>query len=117
MNNWIHEDCCVIAPVNQDLVEWTEELCQMAGELPHGIWIRPDHSTGNILVTNEEVGFCVTAQAMKDGLYKTQFPAALKFLINIAADPEKIEEVKRLNQLSSPLYSMIPVDPETELPF
>jgi len=65
---------------HKELDGWVKILKDMAGDLPHDIEIKPDYETHNILVCNEKLAFCVTAQAMRDGLYKAAFPQALKHL-------------------------------------
>lgn len=61
--------------------------------LPLGISITIDYVTDNILVGNDDVGFCITRANIDDNLYLAIYDETLPRLIEIASDPALIKAV------------------------
>jgi hypothetical protein len=62
--------------------------------LPHGITIKVDPRTDNIIVANEDLGFCVTRRAIADNIHLPLFRPALAQLVEILSDPVLMARVK-----------------------
>lgn len=65
----------------RDMEAVAEQLRRENATLPCGISIWLDRRTNNIVVANDQLGFCVTERAVRDGLHSTQFAPALAGLI------------------------------------
>lgn len=77
------------------LREGITDLLAMAGDMPHDIRLWVDRGTDNVLVCNRQLGFCVTRQAMRDGLHKQAFLSTLKVMVETLNDPVELARAQR----------------------
>jgi len=63
------------------------ELMAIRPELPYGISIKRDLKTDNLLVGNDDIGFCITLKAIQSGIHLSQYEPTLDRLIAVIEDP------------------------------
>lgn len=77
---------------NVDLYAVADELRNLRPDLPHGIRITVQNKTRNLLVANGDLGFAITYEAIRDGIYLDQFNPAVDHLIKLLDDGEHLHK-------------------------
>jgi hypothetical protein len=62
--------------------------------LPHGITIRVDWVADIIIVANDDLGFCITRNAIDDNIHLPIFRTGLERLIEVLSDPAEMSRLK-----------------------
>lgn len=76
-----------------------------AHDVPSDVFIAPDFKTGNLIVIKDDLGFCVTGQAIKEGLHLTQFGPCLQGLVKCCDEVKRDPPIRSITGCAPPIRS------------